>query len=63
MTTKLTTKLMIRLGTGVDRPEFLEAVDNATDSDALVLVAEARGAAPSGKSRPKPRQPPPQPVF
>jgi hypothetical protein len=38
MTTNLTTKLMIRLGPGADRPEFLEAVDTATDSAALVLV-------------------------
>ena len=46
MTTKLTTKLVIRLGPGVDRPEFLEAVDTATDSAAVVLVdRDATGGA------------------
>jgi hypothetical protein len=43
MTTNLTTKLMIRLGPGADRPEFLEAVDTATDSAALVLVDRDAG--------------------
>ena len=46
LTTKLSTKLMIRLGPGVDRPEFLEAVDTATDSAAVVLVdRDATGGA------------------
>ena len=45
LTTKLTAKLMIRLGPGVDRPEFLEALDTATDSAVLPATLFAHGSA------------------